>query len=219
VKNIRFGMNRLTKSIIKNLSNPVFSVRDLAVLEPTSDNIRHALVKRAVVAGDMIRIRRGLYALSPVYRKTGISTFAVAQLIYGPSYVSLESALSVHGFIPEGVRDITCVTLLPSRDFETPIGHFTYTRVPRKILYAGVNRVTNDAGQSYMIASPLKALSDYVYRNKRDWTSVEPLIKSLRVEEEQLRGLIHEDFDELAENYSSRRVLRFLEGLKKELQT
>lgn len=210
-------MNRLTKSIIENLSNPVFSVHDLAVLEPSSDNIRHALVKRAVADGDLLIIRRGLYALSPLYRKIDISAFSVAQMVYGPSYISLESALSAHGWIPEGVRGIVSVTCRLPKDFDTPIGHFSYIRVTQKTLYAGIKRVTNDAGMSWMIASPLKALADYVYCRRLDWTSVDPLIKSLRIEEEQLGELVQADFDELEGNYTSVRVRRFLEGIKKEV--
>jgi hypothetical protein len=210
-------MNRLTKSIIEKLSNPVFSVHDLAVLEPSSDNTRHALVKRAVADGDLIIIRRGLYALSPLYRKNDISAFSLAQLIYGPSYISLESALSAHGWIPEGVRDIVSVTFRLPKDFDTPLGHFSYVRVTQKTLYAGVRRVANEAGMTWLIASPLKALADYVYCRRLDWTSVDPLIKSLRIEEEQLAELVQADFDELEGNYTSVRVRRFLEGIKKEV--
>jgi len=210
-------MNRLTKSIIENLPNPVFSVHDLAVLEPSSDNIRHALVKRAVADGDLIIIRRGLYALSPVYRKVDINVFSAAQLIYGPSYISLESALSIHGWIPEGVRDIVSVTSRLPKDFDTPIGHFSYIRVTQKTLYAGVRRITNDDGTTWLIASPLKALADYVYCRKLDWTSVEPLIKSLRIEDDQLSELVQADFDEVEVNYTGVRVRRFLEGIKKEV--
>lgn len=210
-------MNRLTKSIIENLPNPVFSVHDLAVLEPSSDNTRHALVKRAVADGDLLIIRRGLYALSPVYRKVDINVLSVAQLIYGPSYISLESALSIHGWIPEGVKDIVSVTCRLPRVFDTPLGHFSYIRVPQKTLYAGVRRITNDVGMSWMLASPLKALTDYAYCHKLDWTSIDPLIKSLRIEEDQLAELVRADFDELEGNYKSVRVSRFLEGIKKEV--
>jgi len=125
-------MNRLTKKIIANIPNPLFTAKELVVLEPSSDNVRYALVKRALADGDILRIRRGLYTLSPLYRKTGINPLSAAQLIYGPSYISLETALSVHGLIPEGVRDITSVTLRPSKEFDTPIGHFSYVRIPQK---------------------------------------------------------------------------------------
>jgi len=214
---MRLDMNRLTKSIIAHIPNPLFTAKELAVLEPSSDNVRYALVKRAIAGGDMLKIRRGLYALSPLYRKTGINPLSAAQLVYGPSYISLETALSVHGWIPEGVRDITSVALRPPKDFDTPIGHFSYVRVPQKTLYAGVNRGTGDEGQSWLIASPLKALADYVYCHTLDWTSKNPLIDSLRIEEDQLSEMTQADFDELEGNYSSRRVLRFLAGLKKEI--
>ncbi len=210
-------MNRLTRSIIENLPNPVFSVHDLAVLEPSSDNIRHALVKRAVADGDFIIIRRGLYVLSPVYRKLDINVYSVAQQVYGPSYISLETALSVHGWIPEGVRDIVSVTSRLPKVFDTPVGLFSYIRIPQKTLYAGVRRITNDAGMTWLIASPLKALADYVYCRRLDWTSVDPLIKSLRIEEEQLSELVQADFDDIEGNYVSVRVRRFLEGIKKEI--
>ena len=78
-------MNRLTKNIIAHIPNPLFTVKELAVLEPSSDNVRYALVKRAIAGGDMLKIRRGLYALSPLYRKTRINPLSAAQLVYGPS--------------------------------------------------------------------------------------------------------------------------------------
>jgi len=210
-------MNNLTKMVIQHVPNPVFTVPELAVLEAGSDNIRHAKVKRAIADGDLIHIRRGLYALSPLYRKTTIHPFALAQFVYGPSYISVETALSAHGWIPEGVRDITSVTARPGRDFDTPIGHFTYQRVPQNVLYAGVTLMRDETGQTWMIASALKALADYVYLHRLDWVSKEPILKSLRVEEEQLLELTTEDFVALQGTYPSRRVHRFLAGLKKEL--
>lgn len=210
-------MNRLTKHIIAHIPNPFFSVKEIVTLEPSSDDVRYALVKRAIADGDILKIKRGLYTLSQLYRKTGINPLSAAQLIYGPSYISLESALSVHGWIPEGVRDITCVTLRPPKEFDTPIGHFSYVRIPQKILYAGVSRSTDNEEQCWLIASPLKALSDYVYCHKLNWTSKDPLIESLRIEEDQLSEIPQADFDELEKNYSSRRVQRFLAGLKKEV--
>lgn len=210
-------MNRLTKHIIAHIPNSFFSVKEIVTFEPLSDNARYALIKRAIADGDILKIKRGLYTLSPLYRKIGINPLSAAQLIYGPSYISLESALSAHGWIPEGVRDITCVTLRPSQEFDTPIGHFSYVRIPQKTLYAGVSRSSNNEEQQWLIATPLKALADYVYSHKLDWTSKDPLIDSLRIEEDQLSGISQSDFNELEKNYSSRRVQQFLAGLKKEV--
>lgn len=68
-----------------------------------------------------------------------------------------------------------------------------------------------------MIASPLKALADYVYIHRENWTSIDPMIRSLRIEEEQLEELSPGDFEELDGNYKSVQVRRFLQGLKKDV--
>ncbi|MEN6491530.1 MAG: hypothetical protein ABFC85_06010 [Rectinema sp.] len=47
-------MNRLTKNIIAHIPNPLFTAKELAVLEPSSDNVRYALVKRAIADGDIL---------------------------------------------------------------------------------------------------------------------------------------------------------------------
>jgi hypothetical protein len=89
--------------------------------------------------------------------------------------------------------------------------------VPQKTFYAGVDRIELAQGESYLLARPLKALADYVYVHKRDWTSAHPVVESLRVDELLLDEIPNEDFDALKDNYRSNRVRRFLEGLRKEL--
>jgi hypothetical protein len=69
-----------------------------------------------------------------------------------------------------------------------------------------------------MLASPLKALADYVYAHKTAWTSVHPVIASLRVDEGSLADIRSEAFDTLVDNYSSRRVRGFLEGLRRDMR-
>ncbi len=73
------------------------------------------------------------------------------------------------------------------------------------------------ASESFLMASPLKALADYVYAHRLDWVSAGPVIDSLRVDESSLAGIKVETFERLLANYSSRRVRRFLEGLRKDL--
>jgi hypothetical protein len=211
-------MNRLIKKIIQDIPNSIVTVQELAFLEPGPDNIRHALVKRAMADGDLIHIKRGLYCLSPLYRKSPIHPFALAQYIYGPSYISQESALSAHGWIPEAVHSITCISSKAPHEFDTVFGQYSFQWVPQNTLYAGVEAVRDETGQTWMLASALKALVDYVQLHKLDWNSAEPIIGSLRVEQEQLSELTAEDFKALEGNYRGRRARRFLAGLKKELR-
>lgn len=210
-------MNRLVKAILENVPVPVFTTLEIASFVPGSADTRYALVKRAIASGDIIRIKRGLYTLSPLYRKGTLNPFSVSQMIVTLSYISLETALSNYGWIPEAVMSITGVTNRASSEFITPVGHFTYEKVPQQTLFVGVARVKDDSGNVWFQATPLKALADYVYLYGHNWSSIQPLVESLRIDRESLNEITKADFIELEGNYTNRRVIDFLEGLKKEL--
>ena len=123
-------------------------------------------ITRLLASGVIVRIKKGLYCFGEPFRREPLSREYLANLIYGPSYVSLEYALSHHGLIPERVETITSVTTRRSRDFDTPFGTFSYRMLngPR---YA-VGAVLETAGKtSFLVASPEKALVDKVWTDKR----------------------------------------------------
>jgi len=211
-------MNKLTCKIFENVPYGCFTGQDVAALFPGSEDKRYGLVKRAIAGGQIIHIRRGLYCLAPKYQKKKINLYALAQHVYGPSYVSLESALSWHGCIPEAVYTLTSVSLGKSKEFKTPLGAFSYGRVPQKVFYAGVERLTDEAGNIFFMASSMKALADYVCVNRKDWTGLKPATESLRIEPEEFGSVTLGDLDALIENYTSRRVQKFLKGLRKDLK-
>jgi hypothetical protein len=220
-------MQKLTETALEKSDTGTFTLMEMVCWVGGSSDRQFALLNRALNSGEIIRIHRGLYCLAAKYLRRKLDPLILSQRIYGPSYISLETALSYHGWIPEAVYAITSTSLGRSREFETPLGHFSYTRVPQKVFYTGVTRIekgiagTNEpglhAGESFFMGSPLKALTDYVYVRKLDWTSADPIIQSLRIDENSLSGIVAEDFDRLLANYASRRVLRFLEGLRKDL--
>ena len=212
-------MNKLTEKIFKNAVNGYFTSQDVATLFPESEYKRYGLVKRAIAGGEIIHIRRGLYCLATKFQKKKINLHSLAQHIYGPSYISLESALSWHGWIPEAVYALTNASSGKSKEFKTPLGAFSYSRVPQKIFYADVERLTDAAGDIFLMASPVKALADYVYVNKKDWTGLKPPVESLRIEPEEFESIALDEIDVLIENYTSLRVRKFLKGLRKELET
>ena len=211
-------MNKLTEKIFGNVPYGYFTSQDVATLFPGSEDKRYGLVKRAIAGGEIINIRRGLYCLASKYQKKSINLYALAQHIYGPSYVSLESALSWHGWIPEAVYTLTSVSSGKSKEFQTPLGTFSYNRVPQKVFYTGVERLADEADNIFLMASPMKALADYVYVNKKDWAGLKPAAESLRIEPEEFESVTSDDFDALIENYTSQRVQKFIKGLRKELK-
>jgi predicted transcriptional regulator of viral defense system len=210
-------MNKLTEKVFENVPCGYFTGNEVSALLGGSDDKRYGLVKRAIAGEEIIHIRRGLYCLAPKYQKKSINPYTLAQHIYGPSYISLESALSRRGWIPEAVYTVTNVSSGKSKVFTTPLGVLSYSRVPQKIFYVGVERLQDDAGNVFFMASALKALADYVYVHKKDWAGVEPAMESLRIESDELESVSSEDIDSLIENYASRRVQRFLKGLRKDL--
>ena len=167
-----------------------------------------------MAADEVIRVHRGVYCLASRYLDVSPNPLALAQRICGPSYISLETALSWHGWIPEAVHAVTSVCLGRSREFSTPLGHFTFTRVPQRTLYLATARVETEAGESFLIASPLKALADYIYIHRPDWASARDAFASLRIEGDALDETDPSDVKALASNYSSRRVRAFLASLK-----
>jgi len=211
-------MNRLTDKIFERAETGYFTNQDVVTLFPESDDERYALVKRAIANGEIIHLRRGLYCLAQKYRKKSINLYALAQHIYGPSYISLESALRWHGWIPEAVYTLTSVSLGKSKEFQTPLGVFSYTRVPQEVFYAGVDRLKEEGGDAFLMAMPLKAMADYVYVKRKDWTGLGPVVRSLRIEPEEFETVTSVEFELLLEKYKSNRVRRFLEGLRKDLQ-
>lgn len=63
-----------------------------------------------LASGHLLSLKRGLYVLGPALSSAPVSLPLVANLLYGPSYVSSDFALSHYGLIPEGVREVTSVT-------------------------------------------------------------------------------------------------------------
>lgn len=114
---------------------------------------------RAVAAGEWIPLRRGLYLrgkLSP----NQVVLPVLANSLVGPSYVSLEYALSWYGLIPEGVVEVTSVTPRRSQQLSTPLGRFSYSHLPLPCYAVGMNLLNTSEGIGYLMASPEKALCD-----------------------------------------------------------
>ena len=219
-------MQKLTETVLEKSDTGFFTLMEVARWVGGSSNRQFALLKRALKSGEVIRIHRGLYCLASKYLRRKPDPLVLAQRIHGPSYVSLETALSYHDWIPEAVYAITSASTDRSREFETPLGHFSFTRIPQKVFYTEVTRIEKEggkadrdfhAGESYLMASPLKALADYVYAHRLNWVSAGPVIESLRVDESSLAGIEVDTLERLLANYSSRRVRRFLEGLRRDL--
>jgi len=111
--------------------------------------------------GLIIRIKRDLYVISKKVHNQEISSELVANHLFGPSYVSLETALARYGLIPERVYAMRSICLKMYKFYDTPIGQFEYMKTPAKYFQIGVNQEIIDS-YCFMIASPEKALCDLI---------------------------------------------------------
>ncbi len=206
-------MQRLTEIVLEKTGQGIFTRPEVACWVGGSADRQFALLRRALARGEVVRIHRGLYCLAVRYMRGKMDPFVLAQRVYGPSYVSLQSALSYHGWIPEAVYSVTSVSMDRSRQFNTPGGVLSFVRVPQRVFYTEVGRTAGGV----LMASPLKALADYVYVHSEQWRTLAPAVESLRIDEVVLASLDVSACDALLLNYSSLRVRRFLAGVRKDL--
>lgn len=114
---------------------------------------------RAVAAGEWVPLRRGLYLRGQLLPNQVVLPVLANNLV-GPSYVSLDYALSWHGLIPEGVVEVASVTPRRSQQLSTPLGRFSYSHLPLPCYAMGINLLSTPDGVGYLMASPEKALCD-----------------------------------------------------------
>lgn len=107
--------------------------------------------------GLFLKLRNGIYAL----KDANPSLFFIANKLYEPSYISLNSALSHYNIIPEVVYAVTCVTSKTFREFTTPKGNCIYQRIKKKAFTGYSLRLIGK--DNVLIADPEKALADYLY--------------------------------------------------------
>lgn len=160
-------------------------------------------IARMLESGELILLRRGLYA-----GRRDLDPNGLAGPIYGPSYVSFETALAWHGMIPEGVTEILSATTKRAAAFENGFGRFRYLTVPKAVYPVGILRII-DSGLPFLIASPTKALVDRIAREPgfRSMADVARWIEGLRIEIGD--GLDREELSECADGYG-RPAVRWL---------
>jgi len=108
----------------------------------------------------LIRIKKGLFVVAPQEGVGTISRELIANHLYGPSYVSLESALSYHNLIPERVYSVRSVTFKRAKKYDTPLGVFDYRTVSSDYFSIGIQQQVTKNNTTFLIASPEKALCD-----------------------------------------------------------
>jgi hypothetical protein len=214
-------MTTLVKQIIDNdKANQVLNDRQLARLLKGSDQRRYGQVNRAIKAGQLIRVKRGIYVLQNSLRKDPVHPFALAQQLIPGSYVTAESALSFHGWIPEAVRNVVSIsTKKKSISYQHDIlGKYEFRCMTTQegYFYHSVTRHKLQ-NQVALIAEPVRALMDLIHLRKIAWQGLDYLIEGLRIDEQELKSVPLLSFTNLLNVYKGKRETRYIQELAEAL--
>lgn len=140
------------------IRTPIFSKNDILM---AGGKLYDYQLTLWVKKGHLLKLKNGIYAFNKDYER--IKSEEVAAALYQPSYLSMESALSNYGFIPEMVYAHVCVTAKTNRTFDNSFGRFIYRHLKSELFW-GYREVKTGTGW-YLMAEPEKAVLDYLYLN------------------------------------------------------
>ncbi len=172
-------------------------------------------ITRLVKNGDLIRLKNGFFVIAERIDDNRVPYEQIANLLHGPSYLSLEWALSYYGIIPEGVYVVTSISSIKSVSFQTPLGTFDYHYLSHPRYVVGIDQSQNEEG-NFLIAAPEKALADLVYIKCKGLGPKELLVdlcEARRIDEDSLRQLDKRLLLEISECYRSKPVTTLVQTL------
>lgn len=166
-------------------------------------------ISQLLEKGDIVRVKKGLYVFGEEWRRQPVSLEVLANLIYGPSYLSREYALSHYRLIPEAVYTLTSMTAGRKKLFQTPLGAFSYEHLAPAMYSAGVTLQPIDGTRMCLFATAEKALIDTIYLTP-GIASVEQMLEHLtdnmRIDEDGLKDLDYASLQEIASLYKNSNV-------------
>lgn len=138
---------------------PAFSLRDAAKL---SSKVYHHRLIEWQKKGYITRVANGIYLFSDA-EVNEMYLYYLSGRVYEPSYISLESAFSFYGFIPESVYRVTAVSTRKTWKTSFTDIIFSYRTVGRSCFFGYT--LLNWKNTVIKMAEPEKAIIDYLYLN------------------------------------------------------
>ena len=150
---------------LEHIGNIPVSTQTVASLFPALE-AGNQKVRNLEAAGKIIRLKKGLYVVDPKVSRVALSTEIIANHLYAPSYVSMQTALRYYGLIPEAVYTTQSMTLKHTRSFDTPLGRYEYKMISREAFPIGITSV-NKKNYAFLMATPEKALCDLIANSSK----------------------------------------------------
>lgn len=181
---------------------PCFDLPLLAQAFTVKRPVLRGQLSRWMKDGKVVGLRRGMYILSPTYRRTPLHTPMLANQLYRPSYLSGLWALGYYDMIPERVVWLTSVTPRVPRRFDNPLGVFDYRNIKQELFFGYRARKVGE--QDVLVADPEKALLDHWHLTAGEWT--EPRLAEMRYQHTEKISI--ECLKQYGERFGSPRLTR-----------
>lgn len=180
----------------------MLKTRDYIMYELRDYASPKAKLTQMIKKGEIIQIVRGVYAMS-----SADPHLPAASMIYSPSYISFETALSFHQMIPERTYAVKSAgfQLTKEKHFNTPFGRYSFLYIPESVFYQALEPA-QEQGHGFRLATKEKALLDTLYkiRGLKSGKAIQALLfEDLRLEEEDVYALDWIGIKELVPLYHS----------------
>ena len=185
-------------NVLHNLGNIPVTAATLRNVLPNRNSFAHYISSKEL-SGEIIRLKQGLYVVSPDVSGKPINNLLIANSLYGPSYVSFQTALGFYGLIDDVVQTTISASFRLNKQYDTPVGRFECIQY----YPIGITQAQSE-NMPFLIASPEKALCDLIirtpkllFRSKKDVITY--LEDDLRFDTESLFSMDISVFQDCAE--------------------
>ncbi len=200
------------RDVLRLIKTPYVDTQTLLSLLTDYRKPRECIL-RMVKNGELIRLKNGFFliAIKVSDGTNGMVPYEqIANLLYGPSYVSLEWALSFYGMIPERVHTVTSMTIGRNKEYHTPVGDFSYFGVSSDRYSIGiVQKQSSNSIGGFLMASPEKALADLVFKTCKGLNKEQlyhELLEAKRIDREYFHTIDKALLKEISSCYHSKIV-------------
>ena len=152
-------------NVLHNLGNIPVTAATLRNVLPNRNSFAHYISSKEL-SGEIIRLKQGLYVVSPDVSGKPINNLLIANSLYGPSYISFQTALGFYGLIDDVVQTTISASFRLNKQYDTPFGRFEYIQFPSAYYPIGITQAQSE-NMSFLIASPEKALCDLIIRTPK----------------------------------------------------
>ncbi len=150
------------------LTNPVLR-NEFADYARPNDKISYMMKK-----GEIISLTKGHYLMMNAVQNNKYINYQIANVVYGPSYISRYSALTFYGLLAETTSRVESITNKRSKIIENELGIFEYSKTINTTVFSlGIKSIKLNEVVSILIASPEKAICDII------WTTSNLVLKNV----------------------------------------